>query len=90
MDKSAEYKEFLQHLIKQFEYNTLDDLYKMTGQDIIRQGGRGLFERIFKGSVQHTLRFVYPDHQWIPWKLKGENLINKNNQSMEDDESHNK
>jgi hypothetical protein len=47
----------------------LEDFYKISPEDIRLNGGRILLNEVFDGSVLKALQFVYPSHNWLPWKF---------------------
>ena len=50
-------------------YQTLDDLYLLSPEEIRKHGGRALLDKMFDGSVVKVLCHVYPEHKWLAWKF---------------------
>jgi hypothetical protein len=64
------YKEFYNHIMKILAIKTIDDLYKLKPKYIEQYGGKALLEKVFENSLLKSLQSVYPNHNWLPWKLK--------------------
>lgn len=41
----------------------------MTVENVIQHGGKAMVEYMFNGSLATALQFVYPEHNWLPWKF---------------------
>jgi hypothetical protein len=48
---------------------TLEDFYGINIEDVLKYGGKGLIESVFKGSLAAALQSVYPYHNWLSWKF---------------------
>ena len=53
-------KDFFSWLGKRLGYKELDDWYSVTGEDIHKNGGKGLLSSYYGGSPIKALRSVYP------------------------------
>jgi hypothetical protein len=62
-------RDFFDSLGTHLNFFNLDDYYKLSEQPIQQYGGSGLLEYCFHGSIWKALEDVYPDHQWLPWRL---------------------
>lgn len=47
----------------------LSEFYTVPVSEIRKMGGKGLIDGVYKGSLLKALPFVFPDHEWLPWKL---------------------
>lgn len=63
------------NLLEFFEYtgtslgvSKLDDWYGIRKADFVRAGGSTVLVNHFGGSLMEALKFVYPAHQWHPWR----------------------
>src|SRR5690349_16624885 len=61
------YRKFLDWLGKRLAFNTIEDWYKLTKDDVVRYGGNGLLKRY--PSVPQLVTSIYTEHQWLPWKF---------------------
>jgi hypothetical protein len=50
------------------KFRTKQDWYKVTWEDICKNGGAGLMTK-FANSPLQALRHIYPQHEWLPWKF---------------------
>jgi len=50
-------------------YTTKEDWYKINTNMICKNRGGGLLPRYYNGSPIKFLKQVYPDIQWLPWKM---------------------
>lgn len=48
----------------------LDDWHSISEEDFRNQGGKGLLEHYYKGSLLSVLQEVDPKHCWMAWRLK--------------------
>eukprot|EP01122_Echinamoeba_exundans_P005105 TRINITY_DN15281_c0_g1_i1.p1 TRINITY_DN15281_c0_g1~~TRINITY_DN15281_c0_g1_i1.p1 ORF type:complete len:579 (-),score=58.97 TRINITY_DN15281_c0_g1_i1:528-2264(-) len=48
----------------------LADWYGITTEHFVRTGSGSLLMRYYKGSLPHTLKSVYPEHEWHWWKFR--------------------
>lgn len=46
----------------------MDDWYKVTLEDIERNGGGGLLRVHYNGSPSKALQNIYPNHNWMVWR----------------------
>src|SRR4051812_40710496 len=57
------HQDFLDTLHTQLGYKCMDDWYKVTKQDILKNGGGG-FLHYYQSSPSSALLNVYPEHNW--------------------------
>jgi hypothetical protein len=62
-------EQFFQHLSKRLSLNNLDEFYRITKEDIRRNGGSSALEKFYEGSLKKALISVYPQHLWCSWKF---------------------
>lgn len=53
---------------KHLQFNKMEDWYKVTSTDFIKNGGKTLLNR-FEGSPPKVITSVFPDHKWYMWKF---------------------
>lgn len=63
-------KGFFDRLFKTLGYQTMEDWYKVTQEDIIKNGGIGVISTYYNSSPSLALQNIYPDHEWIMAKFK--------------------
>src|SRR5690242_14654714 len=56
--------QFFDGLMKQLGYKSMDDWYKVTVEDIHKNGGSRLLHAYYNGSPSAALLNVYPEHTW--------------------------
>lgn len=59
-------KKFIQHIKWQFNIEDPEDWYRLTSNDVIRRGGRGLLLK-YSGLLSEVLNGVYKTNFWRPW-----------------------
>lgn len=59
---------FLDWLIQQLKIETIEDLYKVTVQQIHEHGGRGLL-RHYNDSPSFLISSLFPEYFWLPWQF---------------------
>ena len=64
------HKIYCEYLFKKLGYTTMEDWYKTIRKDIRKNGGGGLLECCYNGSVTQLLKAVYPDYKWFIFKFK--------------------
>jgi hypothetical protein len=57
-------------LQKELGYETMEDWYRVTADDIERHRGSGMFTKQYNGSRYQMLVSVFPDHAWDERKFK--------------------
>ena len=62
-------KKFFNSLMIKLGYKCMDDWYKVTQEDIHKNGGRGPLD-YYNNSPSQALATVYPQHKWEPWKFQ--------------------
>lgn len=62
-------REFIINLHAQLGHKSMDDWYKVTVEDICKNGGGGLLN-YYNRSPSATLQSVYPQHNWDLQKFK--------------------
>jgi hypothetical protein len=62
-------KWYMEWLFKQLGYQTEEDWYKVTQQDFKDNQGGGLLANYYKDSPYQTLKALYPEKEWLPWKF---------------------
>ena len=60
---------FFGHLAQKLGFESLDGFYGVSPGDIRNNGGKGLLDYVFGGSVSNALETIYPDHNWMAWRL---------------------
>lgn len=61
---SSNHRSYMDWLGDQLGYKCLDDWYKVTQDDFLRNGGMGLITGYYNGSPSQVLHAVYPTHPW--------------------------
>jgi len=56
-------------LFNKLGYTSMEDLYNITEEIVNNNYGGGLLGNYYKGSLIHFLRDVYPDIEWLQWKM---------------------
>ena len=67
--KSENCRKFFENLRNELGYGSLEELYKITEDNIRHRGGSILFDYIYGGSLHIALQSIYPDHHWLPWRF---------------------
>jgi hypothetical protein len=52
----------------------LDDWYNVKRVDVIDEGGGGVLNMHFGGSLGKALMTIYPEHEWLPWRFEQQSL----------------
>jgi len=55
---------FFDTLFVKLGYKYMDDWYKVTQEDIYKNGGMGLLNNYYAWSPSRALLSVYPEHEW--------------------------
>ena len=63
------HKTYIDWLGKELGYKNMDDWYQITGQLIKNNHGRSLLGK-YGDSTFIFLKSVFPDTEWLPWKLE--------------------
>lgn len=63
-------REYMDWLGLTLGYRTLDDWYTIEQKDFESNHGSGLLTGRYKHSTILLLRAIYPEHTWMPWKLR--------------------
>ena len=50
-------------------FKNKSDWYSITINEIRNYGGSGLLNK-YNNSLQHALKSIYPNYEWIPWKFQ--------------------
>lgn len=66
--KRENHLSFFCWLGKELGYQSMDDWYNVTHDDIHRHGGFHLLQH-YDDCLLTALQSVYPEHKWIPWKF---------------------
>lgn len=61
-------KAFLDALFVKLNYKSMDDWYRLTFEQVSRNGGYGLL-RHYNGSHSAALIANYPNHEWLEWRF---------------------
>jgi len=69
-NNEANHKQFFEWSKAQLGYKCMDDWYKVTREDIDKNGGGGLLSNIHNSSPSLVLKSVYPEHNWELWRFK--------------------
>ena len=56
-------------LAQKLGFKSLDDFYGISPDDIRNNGGKGLLDHVFEGSISDALQSVYPGHNWMVWRF---------------------
>src|SRR5689334_18945667 len=67
-DNKDNRRNFMDELGKKLGYKKIPDYYKITREIMYKNGGARLYDICGSSSLK-VLRSVYPDYDWIPWKL---------------------
>jgi hypothetical protein len=79
-DKKFQLK-YMNWLYEKLNFNSMEDWYKITQNDLRNNYGRGLLY-VFKESILNILNNVYEEYIWLPWKfykIPGNYYDNDNN-----------
>lgn len=60
---------FIENFIKGSKSGDLESLYELSTDDVIRAGGGGLLANKYSGSLIHTLKDSFPEHEWLEWRF---------------------
>ena len=55
---------FFTWLHQHMNYQDMDDWYKLSVEDISKNGGGGLLRRYYQSSLVQALINIYPEHNW--------------------------
>jgi len=61
-------QDFLNSIKPQLNVKTLEDWYSIDARKLYKHGASALLTN-FSNSVFKTLRWVYPEHRFLPWKF---------------------
>ena len=67
---TANVKKYIDWLGKELGYTTMEDWYKITQKIISENHGVGLLSHYYAGSIWKLLISVYPNYNWLEWKLQ--------------------
>ncbi len=67
-DKKENQREYMDSLGRKLGYQTMEDWYKITWEEMYNLGGSGLLKK--HGSRLKLLKSVYPNHKWTHKFLK--------------------
>jgi hypothetical protein len=60
--------DFFEFTGKSLGITKLEEWYRVRKADFVRAGGSTVLVNHFDGSLMQALKFVYPDHEWHPWR----------------------
>jgi len=63
-------KLWLEWFAREHNYNSMEDWYKITQNEIKKYNGGGLLWH-YNGSHLHMLSDNYPEYNWLPWLFEG-------------------
>ena len=63
------HKIYMEWLFNKLDYKTMEDWYKITA-DIINNNYGNRLLKYYNSSTIHLLESIYPEIEWVPWKLK--------------------
>jgi hypothetical protein len=62
-------RDFFDHLGKELSFQTLDDFYNTTVDDVKSHGGAALLHTCYGNSLHRAVQDVYIHYKWLPWKF---------------------
>src|SRR5690349_12610595 len=65
---------------KKFGLKELQDWYSITGEDVKRMGIGRLLKKKYNNSLKEALLSVYPDHEWLEWRIPTIDFFSLENQ----------
>lgn len=73
-DPEAQRAEF-RRIQERLGLESLEDWYKVTQTQIAKEGGLGIVKR--HKTLQATLLFLFPEHNWEPWRFQKRSLSSR-------------
>lgn len=67
-------KKFVEWLSQELKIEQLDSWYDVSVETVAEKGGAMLLEQQHHNSLFRLLRTVYPDHNWLSWKFRGNSM----------------
>jgi hypothetical protein len=67
-DDLENHKVFANWLGKELRYTSMEDWYQVSKQDFKKNGGDGLLQRDYKGSIIRFVRKIFK-YEWLEWKF---------------------
>jgi very-short-patch-repair endonuclease len=61
-------RKYMDWLFKELKYETLEDFYKITFEDIVNNYGNN-FRKSYR-NIHDIFNTLYPEHTWLEWKFK--------------------
>jgi hypothetical protein len=63
-------KIYMEWLFGILDCKTIEDRYKITGQDLLHNYGSSLLRNQYNNRVQRMISTIYPEIEWLPWKFR--------------------